>query len=93
MPPIRHVDLPLRQDVRLLGRLLGEVIIEQEGQAVFELEERVRRLSIDRRRGPKSGRRAAASELAALLRRMPLEQAEPVLRAFSTYFQIGRAHV
>jgi phosphoenolpyruvate carboxylase len=53
MPPIRHVDLPLRQDVRLLGRLLGEVIIEQEGQAVFELEERVRRLSIERRRGPK----------------------------------------
>ncbi|WNG18301.1 phosphoenolpyruvate carboxylase [Cystobacter fuscus] len=88
MPPIRHVDLPLRQDVRLLGRLLGEVIIEQEGQAVFELEERVRRLSIERRRGPKSGRRASASELAALLRRMPLQQAEPVLRAFSTYFRL-----
>ncbi|KFA87023.1 phosphoenolpyruvate carboxylase [Archangium violaceum] len=89
MPPIRHVDPQLRRDVRLLGRLLGEVLIEQEGQALFDLEERVRRLSIQRRRGPKSERRAAASELAALLREMPLERAEPVLRAFSTYFRLA----
>ena len=88
MPPIRHVDLQLRRDVRLLGRLLGEVLIEQEGQSLFDLEERVRRLSIERRRGPKSGRRAAATQLAALLREMPLGQAEPVLRAFSTYFRL-----
>ena len=80
MPPIRHVDPQLRRDVRLLGRFLGEVLIEQEGQALFDLEERVRRLSIQRRRGPKPERRAAASELAALLREMPLERAEPVLR-------------
>jgi phosphoenolpyruvate carboxylase len=89
MPSLRHVDPQLRRDVRLLGRLLGEVLIEQEGQALFDLEERVRRLSIQRRRGPKSERRAAASELAALLREMPLERAEPVLRAFSTYFRLA----
>jgi len=88
MPPIRHVDSQLRRDVRLLGRLLGEVLIEQEGQSLFDLEERVRRLSIERRRGPKSGRRTAATQLAALLREMPLGQAEPVLRAFSTYFRL-----
>jgi phosphoenolpyruvate carboxylase len=89
MSPIRRrVDSQLRRDVRLLGRMLGEVLIEQEGQALFDLEERVRHLSIERRRGPKSGRRAAATQLAALLREMPLEQAEPVLRAFSTYFRI-----
>jgi phosphoenolpyruvate carboxylase len=88
MRPTRFVDPHLRRDVRLLGRLLGEVLIEQEGQALFDLEERVRRLSKERRRGPKSGRRAAASELAALLREMPLGQAEPVLRAFSTYFRL-----
>ncbi len=68
--------------------MLGEVLIEQEGQALFDLEERVRHLSIERRRGPKSGRRAAATQLAALLREMPLAQAEPVLRAFSTYFRL-----
>ncbi len=88
MRPTRYVDPHLRRDVRLLGRMLGDVLIEQEGQALFDLEERVRRLSKERRRGPKSGRRAAASELAALLREMPLGQAEPVLRAFSTYFRL-----
>ena len=81
-------DRALRRDVRVLGRLLGEVIIEQEGQELFELEEQVRHLSIRRRRGPKEGRRTAASELVALLKKLPLEQAEPVLRAFSVYFQL-----
>jgi phosphoenolpyruvate carboxylase len=84
----RFADQPLRRDVRLLGRLLGEVIIEQEGQALFEVEEQVRHLAIQRRRGPKEGRQAAAAELAALLKQLPLEQAEPVLRAFSVYFQL-----
>ncbi len=88
MARIRSVDQPLRHDVRLLGRLLGEVLIEQEGQALFDLEEQIRHLSIQRRRGPKPGRRAVAAELAALLQKLPLEQAEPVLRAFSVYFQL-----
>ncbi|PTL76188.1 phosphoenolpyruvate carboxylase [Vitiosangium sp. GDMCC 1.1324] len=88
MPPIRHVDPQLRRDVRHLGRLLGDVLIEQEGQSLFDLEERVRRLSIQRRRGPKTERRAAATQLAELFREMPLGQAEPVLRAFSTYFRL-----
>ncbi|MBN1206577.1 MAG: phosphoenolpyruvate carboxylase [Myxococcaceae bacterium] len=85
LPPVDH---PLRRDVRLLGRLLGEVIIEQQGQELFELEEQVRHLAIQRRRGPKPGRRATAAELAALLQKLPLEQAEPVLRAFAMYFQL-----
>ncbi len=89
MANIHSVDQPLRRDVDFLGRLLGEVIIEQEGQELFNLEERVRRLSIRRRRGPKAERQAAANELSALLQKMPLEQAEPVLRAFSTYFRLA----
>lgn len=88
MARTRTVDQPLRRDVRLLGRLLGEVLIEQEGQALFDLEEQVRHLAIQRRRGPKPGRRAVAAELAAILQKLPLEQAEPVLRAFSVYFQL-----
>lgn len=88
MARIRSVDLPLRRDVRLLGRLLGEVLIEQEGQPLFDLEEQIRHLSIQRRRGPKPGRRAVAAELASLLQKLPLEQAEPVLRAFAMYFQL-----
>jgi len=89
MANIHSIDQPLRRDVDFLGRLLGEVIIEQEGQELFNLEERVRRLSIRRRRGPKAERQAAADELSALLQKMPLEQAEPVLRAFSTYFRLA----
>ena len=39
-------ERPLVEDIRLLGRLLGEVIREQEGLAAFELIERVRQLSV-----------------------------------------------
>ncbi|MCE9672658.1 phosphoenolpyruvate carboxylase [Myxococcus stipitatus] len=88
MARMRPVDQPLRRDVRLLGRLLGEVLVEQEGQALFDLEEEVRRLAIQRRRGPLAGRRASAAELAGLLEKLPLGQTEPVLRAFSVYFQL-----
>ena len=37
---------PLMDDIRLLGRILGEVIREQEGREAFELVERVRQLSV-----------------------------------------------
>ncbi|HZI14724.1 MAG TPA: phosphoenolpyruvate carboxylase [Myxococcus sp.] len=88
MRRLNAVNPSLRRDVRLLGRLLGEVIVEQEGQVLFDLEEEVRRLAIQRRRGPVAGRRAAAAELGEVLKRLPLERAEPVLRAFSVYFQL-----
>ena len=55
MPPRRReVDRPLRKEVRLLGRMLGEVLIEQEGEELFALEERIRTLAIRRR--PSEGR-------------------------------------
>ncbi|MFM9881534.1 MAG: phosphoenolpyruvate carboxylase, partial [Burkholderiales bacterium] len=37
---------PLVDDIRLLGRILGDVIREQEGKDAFELVERVRKLSV-----------------------------------------------
>src|SRR6476620_6174189 len=42
-------EAPLRRDVRNLGRILGEVIKEQAGAAVFESVERLRNLSIEQR--------------------------------------------
>ena len=39
-------DRPLREDVRLLGRILGDTIREQEGDRIFELIERTRKNSI-----------------------------------------------
>jgi phosphoenolpyruvate carboxylase len=86
--PTRVVDRPLRRDVRLLGRLLGEVLTELEGEELFALEERIRTLAIQRRRGPREGRSAAGEELAATLDALPIERAEPIIRAFSLYFRL-----
>lgn len=84
----RDLDTPLRSDVRFLGRLLGEVLVEQEGETLFALEEVIRKLSIRRRRGPKAERSEAAKELADKLDALPLEQIEPILRAFTVYFRL-----
>jgi phosphoenolpyruvate carboxylase len=87
-PRRREVDRPLRKEVRLLGRLLGEVLIEQEGEELFNLEEQIRTLAIRRRRGPSEGREQAAAELSKLLASLPYERVEPMIRAFSVYFRL-----
>ena len=43
-------EQPLREDIRLLGRLLGDTVREQEGADTFETIERIRRSSITFRR-------------------------------------------
>eukprot|EP01136_Pigoraptor_vietnamica_P034534 Opistho-1_new@98613 len=43
-------DQPLIDDIRLLGRILGDVIREQEGQAAYDLIEQIRQLSVAFRR-------------------------------------------
>jgi len=43
-------DAPLIRDIRLLGRILGDVIREQEGAPAFELVEQIRQLSVAFRR-------------------------------------------
>src|SRR5262249_25629060 len=88
MPPVRPVDRALRRDVRFLGRLLGQVIVAHEGEALFALEERVRRLAILRRRGPRERRAGAFHELRTLLASLPTSQMEPLIRAFSVYFHL-----
>ena len=39
-------DLPLRDDIRLLGRILGDTVRSQEGEPVFGIVEHIRRTSI-----------------------------------------------
>ena len=71
----------LRDDVRLLGGLLGETLQLREGPALFDIVERVRALS-------KSGRAGSDRDLdalAELLRGLPVEAAVPIARAFSQY--------
>ena len=74
--------------MRSLGRILGEVLIEQEGEPLYALEERVRKLAILRRRGPSEERSARTRELVALLAELPLEQEIVIIRAFATYFRL-----
>ncbi len=68
--------------------MLGEVLIEQEGEPLFALEERVRKLAILRRRGPAEQRASRAGELTALLAELPVEHATVIIRAFATYFRL-----
>lgn len=76
---------PLAREVRLLGSLLGQVIVEQAGLSLLETVERIRRRMIELRRRPDPEERARLSaEIAAL----DLDTAEAVIRAFSCYFQL-----
>ncbi len=75
-------DQPLIEDIRLLGRILGDVIREQEGQAAFELIEQIRQLSVAFRR---HADQAADRTLKKLLKRLSGDQTVSVIRAF-TYF-------
>jgi len=77
--------IPLRRDVHALGELLGRVLIQQEGEHFFEMEERIRRLAIQARRGK---RHQADTTLRRQLDALPIETAEKIIRAFSVYFQL-----
>ena len=52
-------DVPLREDIRLLGRILGDTVREQEGEEVFELVEQIRQASIRFHRDNEIGARRA----------------------------------
>ncbi|WP_037472817.1 phosphoenolpyruvate carboxylase [Simplicispira psychrophila] len=75
-------DLPLIQDIRLLGRILGDVIRAQDGVAAFDLIEQVRQLSVAFRRDADA---QADKALKKLLKGLSADQTVSVIRAF-TYF-------
>lgn len=79
-------DEPLRNDIRLLGRILGNTVREQEGEAVFDVVERVRQTAI---RFARDGDPAARAELAALLDPLPRDTTQAVVRAFSYFLQLA----
>ncbi len=84
--PSREKDRPLVEDIRLLGRILGDVIREQEGESAFELIERIRRLAVAYRikRDAPAGR-----ALDRLLKNLSVEQAVSVVRAFSYFSHLA----
>ena len=76
----REATEPMREDIRLLGAILGETVREQNGEDVFDLVERarvesfrVRRSEIDR------------AELASMFDGIDIRQAIPVIRAFTHF--------
>src|SRR5579862_4379473 len=74
---------PLRDDVHALGALVGEILHEQGGEALFALVEADRVAAI---RG-RNGEPAAREELAAAVQGRPPALARDLVRAFSTWFQ------
>jgi phosphoenolpyruvate carboxylase len=70
---------PLRRDVRLLGRILGEVLVEQEGRWLLELVERIRRASQAARRD---------GTVADVDTELDAREQALVLRAFGLFFQL-----
>ncbi|HEY7615269.1 MAG TPA: phosphoenolpyruvate carboxylase, partial [Terriglobales bacterium] len=86
-------ELPLRRDVRSLGRLLGRVLVEQEGERLFHIVEELRQLLIQHREQASSGagpgidnpQLAKAREIVAGL---DIADAHRVTKAFATYFEL-----
>ena len=79
-------DAPLRDDIRLLGRLLGQTIRAQEGEATFELIETIRQLAVRYRRHADEARRG---ELEEMLNRLSHENTVAVVRSFSYFSHLA----
>jgi phosphoenolpyruvate carboxylase len=93
----RAKEHPLRRDVRSLGILLGRVLVEQAGDALFQQVERLRRLLIQARlntetppptaaHAPKSNQEM--SQARAIIKELRVQEAYLVTKAFSIYFEL-----
>ena len=81
-PEFAPHDAPLREDVRRLGTLVGNMLAEQVAPAFLDEVERVRTAAIARRHEG-----APLALLAELLTGVETAHAEALARAFATYFQ------
>ena len=79
-------DLPLREDIRRLGRVLGDIVREQKGEAAFALVERIRQAAI---RFHRDGDAAARRELEATLDSLARDHTLTVIRAFSFFSHLA----
>lgn len=76
----------LSTSIRLLGGLLGETIVEQAGEEVYQTEERIRCLAKAWRSGDDEAFDQLTEEVASLIADLRMTDAN--LKAFSTYFQL-----
>jgi phosphoenolpyruvate carboxylase len=85
-PDANDKNVALIRDIRLLGRLLGEVIREQEGDAAYDLIERIRQLSVAFRLKRDA---SAGAALDRLLNTLSDAQTLSVIRAFSYFSHLA----
>ncbi len=79
-------DVPLRYDTRLLGRILGETVRDQEGDDVFDLVEHIRRTGVLFHR---EADEAARQELQATMSSLPMDRAVRIIRAFGHFSHLA----
>jgi phosphoenolpyruvate carboxylase len=79
-------DVPLREDIRLLGRILGDTLREQEGAENFDIIENVRRAAV---RFRKTQDDHDSDQLEAMLDNLSPDQTLAVVRAFSYFSQLS----
>jgi phosphoenolpyruvate carboxylase len=77
---------PLRRDVRLLGDVLGQVLVEAEGPELLADVERLRRAAIELRGSAEP--LAQLERVVGIVAGFDLDRAESVARAFTVYFQL-----
>jgi phosphoenolpyruvate carboxylase len=85
-PPASDKDAPLKEDIRLLGRLLGNVLREQEGETVFQVVETIRQTAVRFRRESDA---QAGADLNRLLKKLTRDQTNSVVRAFSYFSHLA----
>ena len=88
--PLRdEKELPLREDTRLLGRILGDVLRMQTGDAGFERVEAIRQTAIRFRRTYGEEAQQARGALSALLNPLAIGEVLYVVRAFSYFSHLA----
>lgn len=81
-----QADAQLREDIRLLGRILGDTVRDQEGAAVFDLVEAIRQTSV---RFHRNEDKDARRELEAILDGMSTAETVRIVRAFSYFSHLA----
>ena len=82
---IQQITAPLREDVRLLGNLLGETLKQQAGQDLFDQVEQIRTLA----KGARDGQIEAEKQLEQLFLNLKDEEILPLTRAFSYFLNFA----
>jgi phosphoenolpyruvate carboxylase len=87
-------DLPLRRDVRLLGILLGRVLVEQVGESLLGVVEELRRIFIQHREQPRPHTAASdfedplLNQARQIIAGLTVDEAHRVTKAFAIYFEL-----